>query len=472
MSAASALPSRKLRYIDPAEFTPHFAWRLAAGSTDMEHVFCEDPDLPHAAQEFGTPTYVYSGTAIDEAYAQLDRGLGKLPHTICFAAKANGNLSILSRLAKLGSGFDIVSGGELAHLALVGAPGNRIVFSGVGKTRHEIREALGYAPGSGRDANAASGRGILLFNVESEEELALLQDEAEKHVATGGTPPGVAIRVNPDVQAGGHPKIATGRYHHKFGLNWASAKRLYLAHKNSRAFRWDGISAHIGSQIVSLKPFQQAFGRIAAYVRELRAEGIALKYLDLGGGLGVRYTDEKVPAREDYARMVARVAQSLGVHLLLEPGRSIIAPAGVLLSRVLYTKQNGGKTFVIVDAAMNDLMRPSLYGAVHPITPVVRKPSGKQSRRRVDVVGPVCETGDCILPDWPLGEVTSGDIVAIWAAGAYGMSLASNYNARCRGAEVLIEGGNATLIRRRETQDDLLRTDLFGTRLQPSSSGA
>jgi diaminopimelate decarboxylase len=464
MSAASAAPSRKLPYIDPAGFTPHFAWRTLSGARCTERVFCESLDLTQAAKEFGTPTYVYSSAAIDEAYKQLDRGLGKLPHTICFAVKANGNLSILDRLAKLGSGFDIVSGGELEHLALIGAPANRIVFSGVGKTRDEIRAALGYLPSQCDRKSSAETRGILLFNVESEEELELLQEEAEHHVARGGRVPGLAIRVNPDVQAGGHPKIATGRHHHKFGLDWSAAKRLYLAHKNSRVLRWQGISAHIGSQIVSLKPFQQAFGRIAGYVKELRAAGIELEYLDLGGGLGVRYTDEKVPPREEYARMVARVAQSLGLHLLLEPGRSIIAPAGLLLTKVLYTKKNSGKTFVIVDAAMNDLMRPSLYGAVHPITPVVRDGArGKHPGRpdRADIVGPVCETGDCLLRDWPLGEVNSGDILAIWTTGAYGMSLASNYNARCRASEVLVGGHRATLIRRRETQADLLRTDLF-----------
>jgi diaminopimelate decarboxylase len=271
--------------------------------------------------------------------------------------------------------------------------------------------------------------------------------------------------VNPDVQAGGHPHIATGRYHHKFGLDWDGAKRLYLKHKDSRFIRWQGISAHIGSQIVSLDPFRSAFARIAAYVRELQEAGIALKYLDFGGGLGVRYTNEPTALREDYARMVAAVARPLGLHLLLEPGRAIVAAAGVLLTRVVYTKENHGKRFVIVDAAMNDLIRPALYSAVHPITRVSRN-SGEtgENAPKADIVGPVCETGDCFLHDWPLGEVKPGDVLAIWVAGAYGTVQGSNYNGRTRPPEVLVQGAKAKLIRRRETQDDLLRTDVLGAK--------
>jgi len=355
----------------------------------------------------------------------------------------------------MGSGFDIVSGGELEHLRRIAVRGDRIVFSGVGKDRHEIREALNY-----RAAGRKGRAGILLFNVESEAELEVLIGEAARQVQKGNAPPAVAIRVNPDVQAGGHPHIATGRHEHKFGLDWTGARRLYLAHRDSKWIRWQGISAHIGSQITSLEPFRRAVGRLAGYVSELRRAGIELRYLDVGGGLGVQYTDQKVPRRATYARLVAQLVRKLGVHLLLEPGRSIIAPAGVLLTRVLYTKTNRGKTFVIVDSAMNDLMRPALYGAVHPITKVRQEGSERDvPRQRVDVVGPVCETGDCFLHDWPLGEVRTGDVLAIWVAGAYGMAQASNYNARCRPAEVLVEGNRFRLIRRRETQDDLLRTD-------------
>src|SRR6266478_4540507 len=456
MSHSNDGSSRKLKYVDPASFTPHFAWKKSeARGSFVEEVFCEKITLRSVGEKVGTPTYLYSQAAIEDAYNELDRGLGAVPHTLCFAVKSNGNLSILNHLAKLGSGFDIVSGGELHHLRRIGVRGDRIVFSGVGKERHEIREALNYRAGQ------RGGRpGILLFNAESEAELEVLVEEAARLVEKGGTPPAVAIRVNPDVQAGGHPHIATGRHEHKFGLDWSGARRLYLAHRDSKWIRWQGISAHIGSQITSLEPFRRAVGRLAGYVSELRRAGIELRYLDVGGGLGVQYTDQKVPRRATYARLVAQLVRKLGVHLLLEPGRSIIAPAGVLLTRVLYTKTNRGKTFVIVDSAMNDLMRPALYGAVHPITKVRQEGSERDvPRQRVDVVGPVCETGDCFLHDWPLGEVRTGDVLAIWVAGAYGMAQASNYNARCRPAEVLVERNRFRLIRRRETQDDLLRTD-------------
>ncbi len=463
MSGHAGNPGKKLAFIDPAEFTPHFVWKKSGRARNVEHVFCEGVDLVEAAKDFGTPAYVYSRAAFVDAYEEFDRGLSKIPHTICFAMKSNGNLSILQQLAKLGSGFDIVSGGELAHLGHLGVRGERIVFSGVGKTREEIRAALEYSPAARRGKTARSpsrGAGILLFNIESEAELGVLLEESERNVRRGGKIPAVAIRVNPDVAAGGHPHIATGSHTHKFGLDWPEARRLYLAHKNSRYLQWKGISAHIGSQIVSLAPFRRAFRRIAGYVNELKRAGIPLEYLDLGGGLGVRYTTEKTSSRVDYARMVAGLVRPLGLHLLLEPGRSIIAASGVLLTRVIYTKRNRGKTFVVVDAAMNDLLRPALYGAVHPITRVARVGGGEKfSAERVDIVGPVCETGDCLIHDWPLGEVKPGDVLAIWVAGAYGMTQASNYNARTRPIEVLIDGTGTKVIRRRETQDDLLRTD-------------
>jgi diaminopimelate decarboxylase len=470
MSAQAANPRKKLTFVDPAEFTPQFAWKKSARERNIERVFCEGVDLVAAADSFGTPTYLYSRAAITDAYREFDRGLGNIPHTICFAMKSNGNLSILQQLAKMGSGFDIVSGGELEHLGHLGVRGDRIVFSGVGKTRYEIREALQYSPAarSGRKSRANSG--ILLFNVESEAELEVLLEESERHVPRGGKIPSVAIRVNPDVAAGGHPHIATGSHTHKFGLDWPEARRLYLAHKDSKHLRWKGISAHIGSQIVSLDPFRRAFRRIAGYVQELRCAGIQLEYLDLGGGLGVRYTTEKNSSRVAYAKMVASLVRPLGLHLLLEPGRSIIAAAGILLTKVIYTKRNRGKTFVIVDAAMNDLLRPALYGAVHPITRVTRV-SGSQTENaeRVDIVGPVCETGDCLIHDWPLGKVEPGDLLAIWVAGAYGMTQASNYNARSRPGEVLVDGTRTKLIRRRETQDDLLQTDVLAPTRRPRS---
>jgi len=458
MSRSSDSTAGKTKYVDPATFTPHFAWRKSALRRASGEVVCEKVPLDSVARKFGTPTYVYSRAAIDDAYQELHKGLGALPHTLCFAVKSNGNLSILKHLAEKGSGFDIVSGGELHHLQRIGVRGDRIVFSGVGKDRYEIREALNYR-GGGRGERA----GILLFNTESEAELDILVEEAERAAGRGDKPPAAAIRVNPDVQAGGHPHIATGRHEHKFGLDWSEAKRLYLAHRDSKWIRWRGISTHIGSQITTLAPFRRALQRLAGFVGELRHARIDLRYLDVGGGLGVRYSDQEPPSRREYARLVSQMVRKLGVHLLLEPGRSIIAPAGILLTRVVYTKTNRGKTFVVVDSAMNDLMRPALYGAIHPITKITREGKEDDARRkRVDIVGPVCETGDCFLRDWPLGEVKAGDLLAIWAAGAYGMSQASNYNARRRPAEVLVEGKRFRLIRRRETLNDLLRTDVLG----------
>jgi diaminopimelate decarboxylase len=344
----------------------------------------------------------------------------------------------------------------LEHLSRIGVPGNRIVFSGVGKTREEIRAGLAYKH------KGKSDTGILQFNVESAEELEVLLQESSRRRNGRGQLPGVSLRVNPDVKAGGHPHISTGLSQHKFGVSWPDARALYLQHRNSKQIRWQGISAHIGSQIVGLGPFREALNRLAGYLLDLRTEGIVLKYLDFGGGLGVRYTDELPVPRKAYSRMIAEMVRPLAVGLLLEPGRSIIAPAGVLLSNVIYTKKKSSKSFVIVDAAMNDLVRPVLYDAPHPIT-CIRQSGSKQDHvaGRVDIVGPVCETGDCFLQEWPLGKVQPGDTLAIWTAGAYGMVQSSNYNGRCRPAEVLVNGKRARLIRRRETQTDVLRTDLF-----------
>jgi diaminopimelate decarboxylase len=446
-----------LPYVDPATFTPQFTWKKSANGSGRE-VFCEGVALNEIASRFGTPCYVYSQRAIEDAFDELQSGL-RLPHLLCFAVKANGNLSILNLLAKRGSGFDIVSGGELDHLGHIGVPGNRIVFSGVGKTREEIRAGLSYK------ATRSASPGILQFNVESPEELDVLLEESSRLSSRRSQLPGVSFRVNPDVKAGGHPHISTGLPEHKFGVTWPEARALYLQHRHSKYIRWQGISAHIGSQIVGLGPFREALHRLASYLLDLRREGIALQYLDFGGGLGVRYTNETPVPRKAYARMICEIVKPLGVSLLLEPGRAIIAPAAVLLSRVIYTKKNSTKSFVIIDAAMNDLVRPVLYDAPHPITRVRQDHTHRHASSagvdRVDVVGPVCETGDSFLQAWPLGPVEPGDVVAIWAAGAYGMVQSSNYNGRCRPAEVLISGKRARLIRRRETQADLLRTDLL-----------
>jgi diaminopimelate decarboxylase len=395
--------------------------------------------LEAIAAEVGTPTYVYSSATIAGGYRTLDRALGELPHTICYSLKANGNLAILKLLAHLGSGFDIVSGGELYRLQRAGITGEHVVFSGVGKSREEIREAL-YA-------------GILMFNVESEAELQLLAAESER----AGRRAPAALRVNPDVEAGGHPHISTGHHRHKFGVDWKEARRLYLAYRDSRWIEWKGISAHIGSQILSVAPFRRALRRLAELVGELRRAGVALRYLDFGGGLGVRYTRENPPSFCDYARAVSGVVVPLGCHLLLEPGRAIVAPAGVLLMRVLYAKHNRGKTFVVVDGAMNDFIRPALYDAVHAITAARRATGAKGRLRRVDIVGPVCETGDCFVQDWPLGDVAAGDLLVMWGTGAYGIVEASNYNARPRPAEVMVEGSRFRVVRTRESRADLIR---------------
>jgi diaminopimelate decarboxylase len=445
---------RGLSYVDPATHAPHFSWKKTGKSA--REVFCEGVPLSDIARLYATPTYVYSRRAITDAFREIDRGLTRVPRLLCFAVKANGNLSILTHLAGLGSGFDIVSGGELQHLGHLGIPGRRIVFSGVGKTREEISEALRYRN------NRSSDPGILQFNVESATELEILIEESSRRTRGHGRPPGVSIRVNPDVKAGGHPHIATGLQHHKFGVAWPEARRLYLAHRRTKAICWQGISAHIGSQIVELAPFRRALQRLAGYLLDLRKQGITLKILDVGGGLGVRYTSEHPASRKAYAKMIADVVRPLGVQLLLEPGRSIIAESSVLLSRVIYTKQNSRKSFVILDAAMNDLMRPVLYDAPHPITRVVQSSAPQANAvNRADIVGPVCETGDTFLFDWPLGVVSQGDLVAIWVTGAYGFAQSSNYNGRGRAAEVLVDRNTPKLIRRRETRKDLLRTDVL-----------
>jgi diaminopimelate decarboxylase len=439
------------RAADPAEYTPSYAYRSAGrGPSRPQILHCEGVALSRIADAVGTPAYVYSRASIEAAYRRLDRAFGSLPHTLCYAMKASANLAILRVLARLGSSFDIVSGGELDRLRRIGVAGRRIVFSGVGKTREEIRDALRY-PG------AQAGRGgILLFNVESGAELEVLLGEAARHVAAGGERPSAAIRVNPDVMAGGHPHISTGHHHHKFGVDWPEARRLYLAHADSRAIAWRGISAHIGSQILAVAPYRRALARLASYVRDLARNGVPLDCVDIGGGLGIRYTDESPLVPAAFARALADLVRPLGCRLLIEPGRAIAGPAGVLLTRVLYVKETRGKTFVIVDAAMNDLIRPVLYDAVHPITPAVRAAVAEEEQL-VDVVGPVCESGDFLARDWPLAPVRSGDLLAVWAAGAYGFVQSSNYNARRRPAEILVEGRRFRIARRRQTYDDLVR---------------
>lgn len=423
--------SRDSEPLDPISYTPCFSYRR-----DM--VFCEGASLAAIAARAGTPAYIYSRAAFTSAYRRFRRALCAVPHSICYAVKANSNLAVLRAFARMGSSFDIVSAGELFRLRRIGVPGERIVFSGVGKTREEIREALRAR--------------ILLFNVESAAELELLASEAAR---LGRSAP-AAIRVNPDIEAGGHPHIATGHHRHKFGVDWPEARRLYLLYKQSLWIDWKGISGHIGSQITRVAPFRSAAARLAGYFRELSREGIELRYLDIGGGLGIRYTNENPPTIEEYAARLPQSIRALGCHLLLEPGRVLIGQAGVLITRVLYVKSSRSKTFIIVDAAMNDLIRPALYGAAHPITPAIR-PRDNAKISLADIVGPICESGDAFLHDWPMPDVQPGDLLVIWGAGAYGFAESSNYNSRPRTAEILVEGNRFRVIRRRESHEDLIR---------------
>jgi len=368
---------------------------------------------------------------------------GKVPHTVCYSVKANSNLSILRLLARMNCGFDVVSGGELQRVLRVNrAAAKKVVFSGIGKTVEEMQAAL--------KAN------ILLFNVESESELRAL---AECAARLNKTAP-VALRVNPDVSAETHPYISTGLHQHKFGIPVAEALHLYADAAQMKHLKITGISVHIGSQITDVKPFAAAMERIAELVETLRSSGHSINYVDAGGGLGIFYQQaspsdfpEQAAA---YANALLGPLRGLNVHLLLEPGRSIVGPAGVLLTRVLYRKANDGKKFLVVDAAMNDLLRPALYSAYHEILPVQRE---TDQLEKVDVVGPVCETGDFLARDRELPVVPEGDLLAILDTGAYGMVLASNYNSRPRPAEVLVDGKKVKVIRRRETIADLLRPE-------------
>jgi diaminopimelate decarboxylase len=367
------------------------------------------------------------------------------PHTVCYSVKANSALSLLRVVAKNNAGFDVVSGGEIERVRKVSPLAvKQTVFSGVGKTADDITIAL--------------KAGILLFNVESESELDLLAVISRRLKKAAS----VAFRVNPDVSAETHPYISTGLQEHKFGIPIGEARALYARAAHLPNLRVSGVSVHIGSQITDVAPFAAALERVAALVRELRSDGHTIEYVDAGGGLGISYrsnhSQDFAQEVKAYANAILRPLADLDVHLLLEPGRAIVGPAGVLLTRVLYRKTNGGKRFLIVDAAMNDLLRPSLYKAYHEIVPV-RIDQSTAVTETTDVVGPVCETGDCFARDRELPIVPEGDLVAIMDVGAYGMALSSNYNTRPRPAEVLVEGRSVRLIRRRETVRDLLRAE-------------
>jgi diaminopimelate decarboxylase len=423
--------------------------RLGRGAVSV--LQCDDIPLTKLAERYGTPLYVYSATAIIERLAAFENAFRDVPHTICYSVKANSNVSILRLLARQGCGFDVVSGGELERvLAADRRAAKKTVFSGVGKSRDEMTAAL--------------RAGILLFNVESESELSVLSECAVRLRKVAR----VALRVNPDVAADTHPYISTGLHKHKFGVPIRSARALYAKASGARYLKVAGVSVHIGSQITDVAPFAEAVARVADFVRELRADGHRVDYVDTGGGLGIAYQEPGLDFAEyvaSYARAVTNPLRGLNVHLLLEPGRSIVGPAGVLVTSVLYRKENDGKRFLVVDAAMNDLIRPALYGAHHEIVPVMQSKvvqSKDLSARKetVDVVGPVCESGDFFARDRELPVVEEGDLLAILDAGAYGMVLASNYNTRPRPAEVLVSGKSVKVIRRREKVRELFSAEL------------
>jgi diaminopimelate decarboxylase len=406
---------------------------------------CDGADLTTLADKYGTPLYVYSADQISHRFQLFDEAFNARAHTICYAVKANSSLAILRLLAKQGAGFDIVSGGELERVRKAHKPAlKKVVFSGVGKQVWEIDAAL--------EAD------ILLFNVESEAELHLLASRAEAL----GKRARFALRVNPDVFAETHPYISTGLSEHKFGIDINAARSIYRKAAKSRFLDPAGVSVHIGSQIRKVDPFAAALTRVTSLIADLRRDGHIIRYIDAGGGLGIDYGTSTFHPDHQVRKYSEALTQGLGnepAHLLLEPGRFIVAQAGGLLTRVLYVKKNGSKTFVITDAGMNDLIRPALYHAHHEIIPV-KQPRTK-AEAKVDIVGPVCESGDFFARDRILPTVKPGELVLLLDAGAYGMTLTSNYNTRPRPAEVLIEDATPTLIRRRETMRDLLAPEVL-----------
>lgn len=428
--------------VNPSDLNPHLQFDATTGELQFETT-----ELTGLAQEFGTPLYVYSASSIKQAYRDYANACQGLAHvTICYAVKANSNIHILKLLAQEGAGFDIVSAGELARVIAAGGAPEKAVFAGVGKSAQEIEYAL--------------GQGVGCFNVESEAEMARVAQVAEKLQRIAN----VSLRVNPDVDAKTHPYISTGLKENKFGVSMSTAPRVYqFAH----AHPWlnvHGIDCHIGSQLTDASPYFDALDRVLALLDQLANEGIEINHLDLGGGIGIRYLDETPPTpAEVLPKLIAKVkswAQAKGrtmPTLSFEPGRSIVGNAGVLLTQVEFLKENEGKHFAVVDAAMNDLMRPAMYKAFHAVVAAQKNPHA--TPQEYDVVGPVCESGDWLAKNRIL-SIQQGDYLAILSAGAYGQTMASNYNSRGRAAEVLVENGKATLIRRRETIEDQLRPEL------------
>jgi diaminopimelate decarboxylase len=408
---------------------------MAAFYYSSDQLHCEEVAANLLAERFGTPTYVYSRAAILGNYRRLASGLSHTPGLICYSVKANSNLRILSLLREVGAGFDIVSGGELARVLRAGADAGRVVFSGVGKMAAEV------------DAGLAAG--ILMFNVESAGELEMI--EARARALRKCAP--VSLRVNPDVVAETHPYVSTGQIIHKFGVPKEEAWGLYRRAIASEHLKVRGVACHIGSQILEVEPFLKAMEEILSVAEGLEADGIEVEFLDLGGGYGIRYADETPLAFEQLLERLAVRLRGTTYRLIIEPGRALVGDAGVLLTRVLYVKRSQQKNFVVVDAGMNDLMRPTLYGSYHEIVPVEQRLA---ERLTADVVGPLCETGDFLAQDREMPDVRPGDLLAILTVGAYGYVLASNYNTRPRPAEVLVDGDKFELIRPRERVDELM----------------
>lgn len=397
-------------------------------------LYAEDVPVAEIAAKVGTPCYIYSHATLERHWRAFDRAFGAHPHLVCYAVKANSNLAVLNVLARLGSGFDIVSIGELERVLAAGGDPGKVVFSGVGKRRDELERALAV--------------GIRCFNIESESELALLEQVA---MAQGKKAP-VSLRINPDVDAKTHPYISTGLKQNKFGIDPERALKAYVWAAASPHLEVIGIDCHIGSQLTEVAPFVAALERVLALVKRLERQGIEIHHLDLGGGLGIRYRDEEPPLPADHAAALMTPLQDQSYEILIEPGRAIIGNAGILVTRIELLKQGADRDFAVVDAAMNDLIRPALYAAWQAIVPVEPRTLGQP--RRYDVVGPICETGDFLGKDREL-NIQSGDLLAVRSAGAYGFSMSSNYNSRPRAAEVMVDGSRFQVVRRRETVEEL-----------------
>jgi len=413
-------------------------------------MFAEEVPLKHIAREVGTPAYIYSLATLKRHYKVFDQAFVKVPHIVCFSVKANSNLALLRTFAKEGSGFDIVSGGELFRALKAGGDPKKIVFSGVGKKRQEIEYAL--------------NTGILMFNVESEQELIVLDEIA----AAAGKKAPISLRVNPDVDPQTHPYISTGMKKAKFGVDIKKSLETYKKAVTLANIDVVGVDCHIGSQLTSVTPFVDALAKVREYLDrvlagEMKKEGGEIRYLDLGGGLGINYHDETPPLPEEYAKAIVQGLEGLNVTLILEPGRVIVGNAGILLTEVQYIKETETKTFVIVDGGMNDLIRPALYGSYQAIQPVMKN---KAETIVADVVGPICESGDFFAKDREITRPKRGDLLAVMSAGAYGFTMASNYNSHPKPPEVLVDGDKYYVVRRRETLDDLINGEVIPAALQ------